>query len=166
MRSILLLLLAGAAPALAEGFASRDLTTATVDTAAFEGGSFEAEATSPGRLTIFCTDCEGFTAIDVLMGGGDAGLERRLREDEGTVGELEARCRERAPSCRIVPVTLGAAIGYRSTYEAASTRGSTAVVMLDGEGMTVRSIAPDTETASANAEAALDTVGRAMILGR
>lgn len=160
-----LLVVLAASPAVAEGFANDDLTTVPVDTAAYEGGAFEARATAPERLTIFCLDCEGFTAIDVLIGQGDPGTERRLRSGETTVADMEALCRERAPSCRIEAASVGEAIGYRSVYGSTGGAGSTAVLMLDGAMLTIRSIAPDAETASANAETALDAIAPAVVVG-
>ncbi|ABD54027.1 hypothetical protein [Jannaschia sp. CCS1] len=140
-----------ASPVAAEGFAVSDLQTLSVDLSALSGGTFLAEATSPQRLTIMCTDCAAFQAIDVRIGRQDDGTEARLRAGQTTIGDVRAMCQARDPSCTLEGIEQGRAIGWLTTYDGAVT-GSTALLFLDGDLLTIRSIADDVTTARRNVD--------------
>lgn len=154
----LLLALLAAGPALADGFAVHDLRTLDVDVGAFAGGAFEAEANEPGRLTIFCADCEGIVAVDIILGRSDDETEERFRSGETTVGRMAAICRERNPTCTLEGAQAGRAVGWVTHYEAAGRAESTTALFLDGDLLTIRSISPDPAQAFANGAAARETV--------
>lgn len=153
--SLILALLAGSAAA--DGFAMPDLTGITVDTVAF--GPNYIQRAEPGRITIACLDCGAdFIAIDVLMGRSTDGTEGRYRSGETTLADMEAICASGDPTCRLEAIEVGDAVGWVSVYEGFPGPGSTAALFLDGDLLTIRSIAPDTALARENADIALRTV--------
>ena len=143
--------------ACAEGFAVSDLGTLDVETAVFEGGTYAARATDPDRLTIMCTDCDDMVAIDVLLGESTDGTEGRVRSGETKIEDMEAMCKARDPSCTLTGVSVGPAIGWVSVYDG-MIPGSTTVLFRDGDLLTIRSIAPDRETAAANGALVRETL--------
>ena len=161
MRHALPFVLLGA-PAFAQGFAQPDLTEIDAGALSFEGGSFEHVA-EPGRLTFMCASCEDFVAVEAMVGPGDAGTEQRFRAGETTVADMEALCQERAPECTMEGIEAGAAVGWISQYETGIGAGSTAVLLRDGEMLTVRSLAGTPELAKANAEAMVAQIGAQVV---
>lgn len=161
MRTLLcgLALIGAASPAAADGFATRDLQSVTLDPSGFVGGAFEAKATSPARLTAFCPDCEAFVAVDIQIGRSTDGTEARFRSGETTVEKMAAICRSRDPGCVLTRRAFGPAVGWRTTYSA----GSTILLFLDGDTLTIRSLSDDPEIAAANAVYALEAVGPQVI---
>ena len=65
---------------------------------------------------------------------------------------MEAQCRARQDGCRIEALNVAPAVGWLSLWKIGGS-GSTAVIVLDGDMLTVRSIAGDSATAKANAQA-------------
>ncbi|SFI26589.1 hypothetical protein [Jannaschia pohangensis] len=146
-----LCLLAG--PAAAQGFATKDLTRVTVPTDLLAGQANTTRA-EPARLTILCTDCGAdFVAIDVLLGRQTDGTEARFRSGQTTIAMLEAQCKARAPECTLSPVSVGGAVGWMSSFASGNGAGATAVLLQDGDMLTIRSLAPTADTAVANATA-------------
>ena len=153
------LLLALPGPGRAEGFAVDDLTTLSPDLGGYKGGRFAAR-TGAERVTLSCEDCEGLVAVDVLLGRSTDGTEGRYRDGTTTLQSLEDQCKAREPSCRLFPAEAGGAVGWRSEYRLGDNAGSTVVLFRDGDLLTIRAIAPDMATASANARRATETLGR------
>ena len=161
VRSLLALLLM-ASPALAEGFAVSDLSALPVDPAALLGEGFVARA-EPARLTLACLGCADLTAIDVLLGRQDDGTEGRVRSGETTAADLQALCQAQDPSCRVEMLDVAPAVGWISAYAGAGGFGSTAIVLRDGDLLTIRSVAGDASAARANAEAVVAGLGPLII---
>jgi hypothetical protein len=151
-----------ASPALAEGFAVSDLSTLSVDPAALLGEGHVARA-EPARLSLACLGCADLPAVDVLLGRQDDGTEGRVRSGETTVADLQALCRSRDPTCRIEALDVAPAVGWISAHEGAGGPGSTAIVLRDGDLLTIRSLAGDVATARANAEAVIAGLGPLII---
>ena len=163
MRRVALLMALAAQPALADGFASPDLTEATVPDDLIAGHALQTRA-EPERLTIMCVDCgDEFVAIDVLRGRNADGTEGRVRSGETTIADMEALCQAREPLCRIEAAPAGAAVGWVSSYPSPMGAGSTAALLRDGDMLTIRSIAPDAEVARRPASAELERVVPAVI---
>ena len=167
MRVVLLLMFScafGVCPAAA-GFILKDLRSLSVDASGFVGGQFAAKATDARRLTIYCTTCAQFTAIDVIIGRSTDGTEQRYRSGTTTIEKMAALCRSRSPSCKMRATASGSAVGWISEYDLGATRGSTVVLFLDGDLLTIRSISDTRQTASANAVHALKTIAP-LIVGK
>lgn len=148
------------------GFDVRDLRSLSIDTGGFVGGKFAAKATSAHRLTIYCTTCDGLTAIDVVIGKSTDGTEQRYRSGQTTIQAMAAKCRQRSPSCELRAAAVGRAVGWVTEYEAGGTRGSTVVQFLDGDLLTIRSISNNRQIASTNAKFALKTIAPLIIGAR
>lgn len=144
--------LLGLAPmtARAEGFVIRDLTALVPEAKAALGSRFAARAEAT-RLTLLCAECEGSPMIDVLLGRQADGTEERVRAGQTTVAGLEAVCRQRDPECRLTGLSVAPAVGWISRYRMGSMSGATAIVLRDGDLLTIRSLAADAATASRNA---------------
>jgi hypothetical protein len=138
-----------ATPALAEGFATRDLTTLP-DMLPFFGEGYIARVEAE-RTTIACLECEGAPMMDILIGTTSDGTEGRLRSGETKIADLEALCKANSPACEIEAVNVSPAVGYISAYPMGETAGSTMVIMRGGDMLTVRSIAGTPELARKNA---------------
>ncbi|GJD95277.1 hypothetical protein [Methylobacterium iners] len=151
MRSLVLVLLclAGGA-ARAEGFAVRDLTTIEAEARAALDRRFVARA-EPKRLTLTCPECEGAPMIDILLGRQDDGTEGRVRSGQTTMARMEAICQARSPDCRLSAISVAPAVGWITTYAIGSTAGSTAILLRDGDLLTIRSLAGGQAVASKNA---------------
>ncbi|MEL6920720.1 MAG: hypothetical protein AAFO77_06795, partial [Pseudomonadota bacterium] len=116
----------------AEGLAVDDLTSINAP-ATLAGNSFSPKAARE-RLTLACTDCSGFAAIDILLGSSNDGTEGRFRSGETTVQDMEDICRSRDEACRLERIDVGPAVGWLTIY----SRGSTAVLLRDGDMLTAR----------------------------
>lgn len=152
--------------ACAEGFAVRNLETLTVDTSGYTGaGSFDYGARASNRLTVFCAECPGLTAVDVIVGRSEDGTEARYRSGETTIETMRAQCKERSPSCELEAAELDDAVGWVTRYEIGGRAGSTTVLFLDGDQLIIRSTAPDVDTAYVNGQVALATIGHIIVRG-
>lgn len=154
-------LLAG--PSLAQSFLTRDLTTLSPSTAGLTGGTFSVAATAPGRLTFYCQGCPNLTAVDVLLGRDADDTEGRYRAGSVSIAALREQCQARNATCTLDAATANGAVGWRTVYKLDQTWGSTTVLFKGSDKLTVRSIAPDAETAEANGKAALQAIGAALI---
>lgn len=166
MRRVAFALLLGLAPlpAGAEGFAVRDLGTLAADAKAVLGGRYAARAEA-ARLTLMCPECEGAPMIDVLLGRQADGTEERVRSGATPIARLEALCRQRNPECRLTGLSVAPAVGWISLYRMGAMSGATAVVLRDGDLLTIRSLASDEATASRNARILVETLAP-RIVGR
>ena len=159
-RAIILALLPVAA--WADGFAQKDLSAIKVDANVFAGGSY-AVRSETGSLTIACTTCDDLTAIAVQLGRSTDGTEGRFRSGETTIAQMEALCRQRDPDCTLTRAEVGEAVGWVTQYELGPTQGSTAVLFLDGDMLTIRSLSDSRNRTGANMAAALDTLAPRII---
>lgn len=152
-RIALLVLGALAGPAAqAEGFVAKDLTKVVDAAKAALGGEF-AHRADAARLTLTCPSCKGAPMIDVLIGRQDDGTEERVRSGKTTIAQLEKLCRDKVEACRITELKVAPAVGWLSAYPmGASMAGSTAVILRDGDLLTIRSLASDPAVAKRNAE--------------
>ncbi|MGL4319602.1 MAG: hypothetical protein ACRCS3_01945 [Paracoccaceae bacterium] len=138
---VALLLCLFASPALADGLAITDLTQAPDITATLgEGFLSKVEA---DRITYVCFECPGAPMVDVLMGQQTDGTEDRIRSGETTMDDMQTICQSREPDCTLEGLSLAPAVGFRSAYPVMGRSGSTTVVMLGGDMITIRSIADD-----------------------
>lgn len=160
MRRLALAVLLGLAPlpALAEGFAVRDLTAIASEAKAALGSGYAARAEA-ARLTLVCTACEGSPMIDVLLGRQADGTEERVRSGQTPIARLEALCRQRSPECRVTGLSVAPAVGWISRYRMGTMSGATAIVLRDGDLLTIRSLAGDEATASRNARTLVEALG-------
>jgi hypothetical protein len=150
LKSCALLTFMFATPALAEGFATRDLTTLP-DLLPFFGEGYIARVEEE-RTTIACLECEGAPMMDILIGTTSDGTEGRLRSGETKIADLEALCKANSPTCEIEAVNASPAVGYISAYPLGETAGSTMVIMRGSDMLTVRSIAGTPDLARKNAK--------------
>lgn len=150
------LLAASAAPAAA-GFAERDLSRISVDVSGYGGGTFTHRA-EPSRLTLMCLDCDAMQAVDVLVGRTGDGTEARLRSGATTAADMERLCKQKEPSCTMSARNVGAAVGVQSVWPMGQSAVATVYLYRDGDLLTIRSLAPDAATATANATRAIETL--------
>jgi hypothetical protein len=147
-QSLPLLAALAATSAHAQGFATSDLAALGKSAAAALGPGFAFRA-EPSRLTLACDTCAGEPIVDVILGKQADGTEARVRSGATTIADLEKLCRSRDDACRMSALDVGAAVGWVSSYPAGDREGATAVIILDGQLLTVRALATDLDTARA-----------------
>jgi hypothetical protein len=152
------------ASALAQGFTVTDLTPLGEPAAAALGPGFEVRA-EPSRLTLICEKCAGEPIVDVILGTQADGTEGRVRSGATSVADLERLCRANNDACRVTALDVGGAVGWVSSYPAGERKGATAIIILDGQLLTVRALAPGNSAARATVERLLPLI-RAKIIGR
>lgn len=103
--------------------------------------------------------------IDVTVGRQADGAEQRVRSGETSIARLDALCKRTNPSCRITTINVAPAVGWVSAYPMGANAGATAVVIRDGDLLTVRSLSSDPAIARGNAETVLKKVAP-QIIGR
>ena len=157
-------LLAWPCAAWAEGFAVHDLRPLAPAMAKAAGADFEHRAETD-RVTLACPTCAGSPMIDVRLGRQADGTEQRVRSGETPVAKLEALCRAREPACRLTALEVAPAVGWITAYPMGSLSGATAVILRDGDLLTIRAIADDPATARRHAEMVVAEPGR-RIVGR
>jgi hypothetical protein len=135
----LAILLACANPASAQGFAVRDLQQVEAAALSLLGAGYIARAEAD-RLTLTCPECEGSPMIDLRLGRQTDGTEERVRSGKTSIADLEALCRQKSDACRIGGLSIAPAIGWLSTYPLGKGSGSTAVIIRDGDLLTIRVI--------------------------
>ncbi len=158
--SVPLFLMVLCSPAMAEGFAIKDLTRLPESARKLPGGMESARVES-GRMTILCTTCSTMVAVDVLTGRSTDGTEARFRAGETTPKMMEDQCRSRDPSCTLEKLEVGPGIGWLTIWNG----GSTAVLFRDGDMLTIRGIAATPQEARGHVRAALQAIAP-VIIGR
>lgn len=151
--------LAAAVPATAraEGFATHDLAPLAAPLAAAlgAGATHRGEA---GRVILACPACDGAPMLDIRLGRQTDGTEQRVRSGETPIARLDALCKAREPACVVTALDVAPAVGWISAWPSGSMRGATAVVLKDGDLLTLRALAATPQAADAAVRAALATV--------
>lgn len=150
--------------ASAQGLATKTLSALGPAAAAALGPGFVARA-EPDRLTLACTDCAGTPLVDLTLGRQADGTEDRVRSGATRIADLERLCQLRSPTCRISMLDIAPAVGWVSAYSLGDTAGATAVILRDGELLTVRSLGPDPAAARRGIDRLLPLI-RTRIVGR
>lgn len=135
---------------LAQGFATRDLASLAKDMEKTLGPGFTSR-TEDGQAVLSCPSCSGSPIVGVVLGRQDDGTEQRVREGKTTIAQLRARCRARDSSCELTALDVAPAIGWITSYRMGSMAGATAVIIRDGDLLTIRSLSEDSTVARANA---------------
>lgn len=163
MRSLVVALLCLAAGAAqAGGFATRDLTAVAADVTKVLDRRFVSRA-EPDRLTLTCPECRGAPIIDILIGRQADGTEDRVRSGQTSIAQLEAICRSRSPDCRLSGLSVAPGVGWISTYAIGTTAGSTAVILRDGDLLTIRSLAGEREVATRHAKTLATSIAPSIV---
>lgn len=159
-----LLVVATVAPAEARGLAAKDLTT--VERAVLDklGPGFDARA-EPNRIDLICTGCAGAPMIGIQLGRQDDGTEGRVRSGQTRIADLERLCQARSSECRLSALDVAPAVGWVSGYAFGGTAGATAVIIRDGDLLTIRSLATDAATARRGIDKLLPLI-RSRLIGR
>ena len=158
----LLLALAGAAAAAAPALAgpmATDLGALAIPADLLSGPTV-SRADEPGHLLLACLECGDGSAVDLAVapGAGDRGTEARVRSGETTAADLQALCQQREPACTVELLDVPPAVGWISAWTLGATSVATAIVLRDGDQLTLRSIGPDPARARANADAVIATL--------
>ncbi|KQP40063.1 hypothetical protein ASF49_21410 [Methylobacterium sp. Leaf104] len=153
-----------AVKAQAEGFAVRDLSTVADEARAALGTGFLARA-EPRRLILSCPDCKGAPMIDLQLGRQTDGTEERVRSGQTSLDQLEGLCRARNPACRLSGLSLAPALGWVTSYPMGTGSGATAVILRDGDLLTIRALAGSGEVAAGHVAALVRAVAP-RIIGR
>lgn len=151
------------APAHA-GFVTKDLTTVEPALTRSLGDGFAGRVTQE-RIIITCADCTGEPLVSIEIGRQTDGTEARVRSGATRIEDLERLCQARSPECRIRPLEAAPAVGWVSSWTIGSSAASTAILLRDGDLLTIRSVANDAATARRTIEALLPAV-QASIIGR
>jgi hypothetical protein len=151
-----------ATEAHAEGFAVHDLSTIADDASAALGAGFTHKA-EPGRVTLFCADCKGGPMIDIKIGRQTDGTERNVRSGQTSMADLERLCQIKDPACSLTGLSVSPAVGWITKWSMGPIIGSTAIILRDGDLLTIRSVADDADTARQNAEKIVETVSPKVI---
>ena len=69
--------------------------------------------------------------------------------------QFQALCQQRQPACTIELLDVGPAVGWISAWTLGGTAVSTAIILRDGDQLTLRSIGPDPARARTNALATI-----------
>ncbi|OWJ65881.1 hypothetical protein [Inquilinus limosus] len=163
MRFLILSLAALAATeAQAEGFAVHDLSTVAEEASTALGAGFIHKA-EPGRVTLFCSGCKGGPMVDIKIGRQTDGTEQRVRSGQTSMSDLEKLCRAKDPACSLTELKVSPAVGWITNWSMGPMIGSTAIILRDGDLLTIRSIADDADTARGNAEALVESVSPKVI---
>ncbi|MGU3495793.1 hypothetical protein ACLBXM_17265 [Xanthobacteraceae bacterium A53D] len=148
-----------AAPsAFAGGFASRDLTpfAETIDAAVGAGCQTLSE---PARVTVLCKPGLG-PLIDVSIKRRDANdhIEQNVRTGKTGRAELERLCRQNNPDCTVALLDVEPAVGWLGAQPMGRQALSTAVILRDGDQLTVRALASGPDEAHALMDKTLSIV--------
>lgn len=135
---------------VAQGFATRDLAGLAQEMERALGPGFTSR-TEDGQIALSCLSCPGSPIVGVALGRQDDGTEQRVRKGTTTIEQLRAQCRTRDPSCELTALKVAPAIGWITSYRMGSMAGATAVIIRDGDLLTIRSLSEDPTTARANA---------------
>lgn len=160
----LVLALGFARGARAEGFTVHDLAPLGPEMEKALGPDYVHRAEA-NRITLTCLGCAGTPMVDVLLGRQDDGSEGRIRSGETSIDQLEARCREKNPDCRLSALAVAPAVGWISTWRMDGRPAVTVVILRDGDLLMIRSLA-DTEAETRVHADALVRVATDRIIGR
>lgn len=123
-----------------------DLTK--VDASAFKSPDYAVRQEEAGRMTIVCSSCSGFAAIDVLLGRGPGdGTEERIRSGKTTAKTMFEACKKNAEARGTVcfamaPANKKGAVGFVSEWKINDTTfGATYTLYQDGKLLTMRNVA-------------------------
>ncbi len=141
-RRALLALATLASPAVAEGFASRDLTSIAGRLSAVLGKGTQAKS-APQRVTLRCEECAGAPVVDITIGRQTDGTEQRVRAGQTTMAQFGEAVPGPKPDCRISAIQVAPAVGWVSSYSMGPMQGSTAVILRDGDMLVVRTVSAD-----------------------
>lgn len=149
--------------ALPDGFATKNINSLDAEVLALLGPGF-VSAPRPGKLAYSCPDCAGQPILGIEFGRQVDGTEGRVRSGETKIEDLQAQCQARSPECRIEALDAGPAVGWVSSYAIGKDQGATAVLIRDGDLLTIRSVANDAAMARSNLDKLLPLV-REKIVG-
>lgn len=165
MHRVAILLFAAALPSAAvAGFAVKDLASIEAAAKAAFGPDTLSRA-SRDQLLLTCSECDGEPTVSVTIGRQDDGTEARVRSGATTMADLQKLCQARSPECRLTALPVAPAVGWITSYRLGGTAGATAVILRDGDLLTVRSLAADAKTARASIDRLLPVL-RARVIGR
>jgi hypothetical protein len=166
MHKLVMILIAAIVPvhAQAQGFATNDLTRIEASVTSALGQGFDGRAKS-NRLTITCPSCTGKPIIDILLGQQNDGTEKRLRSGETKVSDLERLCKLNSPECRLSGLDVAPAVGWVTSYPIGDNAGATAIVLQDGDLLTIRSLAKNAPTARRNIDKLMPLI-RTHVIGK
>lgn len=150
--------------AQARGLAVQDLTTIERAVTEALGPGFIGRA-EPGRIDTMCPSCAGEPIVGVRIGVQNDGTEQRVRSGRTSVADLERICQAKSSECRISALDVAPAVGWVSSYPIGESAGATAVVIQNGDLLTIRSIATDAASARGSIEKLLQLV-REKFVGR
>ncbi|MDP4004971.1 hypothetical protein [Methylobacterium sp. NEAU K] len=123
--------------AQAGGFAIHDLSAVLEQAKAALDARSTVQA-DPNRLILTCSSCRGARVIGLQLGRMTDGTEQRVRSGQTTFAALEALCVAQNPDCRLSGLPAGPAIGWITVYALGRGAGSTAVILRDGDLLTIR----------------------------
>jgi len=166
MHKLLVILIAAIAPvhAQAQGFAINDLTRIEAAVTRALGQGFDGRAQA-NRLTLTCLSCTGEPIIDILLGQQNDGTEKRLRSGETKISDLERLCQQNSPECRLSDLEVAPAVGWITSYPIGDNAGATAIVIQDGDLLTIRSLAKTAATARRSIDNLMPLI-RAHVIGK
>jgi len=146
-----------------DGFATKNINSLDDEVLKLLGPGFIG-APRPGKLAYTCPDCAGQPILGIEFGRQVDGTEGRVRSGETKIEDLEKQCQARSPECRIEALDAGPAVGWVSSYAIGKDQGATAVLIRDGDLLTIRSVANDAAMARSNLDKLLPLV-REKIIG-
>lgn len=161
MLALLPLMLGLAMPA--DGFATKNINSVDAEVLALLGPGY-LSAPRPGKLAYSCSSCAAEPILGIEFGRQVDGTEGRVRSGETRIEDLEKQCQARSPECTLTALDAGPAVGWVSSYTLGSSKGATAILILGGDLLTIRSVANDAATARANIDKLLPLV-REKIIG-
>jgi hypothetical protein len=150
--------------ASAQGLENTDLVSVGQAAAAALGPGFQVKAEKQ-RITLACITCAGEPIVDMLIGRQTDGTEERLRSGVTGIADLQRLCRVRSTSCTVSALDVAPGVGWVSGYPLGDRAGATAVIMRNGDLLTVRSLGSNPDAARQAVNQLLPLI-RAKIVGR
>jgi len=96
-----------------------------------------AAQAKPEHLILTCTAFAGAPTAELQLGRLSDGTEQRVRSGKTSFGALEALCMKRNPDCRLSGLPAGPAIGWITVYALGYGGGATAVILRDGDLLSI-----------------------------
>ena len=121
---------------LALGFAVQDLTPLAEDARTALGREATVQA-EPFQLMLTCPGCDGAPTVALQLGRLTDGTEGRIRSGKTTMGALETMCVKKNPDCRLTTLPAGPGIAWITSYAFETGAGATAIVLRDGDLLTI-----------------------------
>ena len=166
MRFLLAMMLAWL-PSFAQGqgFAIDDFTQVVIDASAFEGGSYDITSIE-WKIVLECSDCDGKATVLIQRERShDNKYSRGSTSDEILAG-IKKLCTHGSATCTLSQIELGKARGWMVNFVFRQVYMSTAVLSLDGDVLSIRTLSSNSVRSDHNMGLALRHIAPQIVEGK